>query len=139
MPGRRWYSPAAKLLMRVTGTADARQAMVQQVHELLDEAEVKRPPVDLGMVASFQRIKQIQPTTMPQAGRLVPDRNDLIIQVNAKHTRGKQNFTAAHEIGHTLLPTYQASPSLIEDIAIGNYDESQEEEYLCDVAAAEIL
>lgn len=139
MRSRQWYSHTAKMLMRVTGLPDAAEAMVQRVEALLNEVEANEPPIDLRMVASFQRVKQIQPMVMSQAGRLVPDGHDFIIQVNAQHSIGKQNFTIGHEIGHTLLPSYQVRPHVVEDIATGVYQRGQEEEYLCDVAAAELL
>jgi hypothetical protein len=125
--------------MRATGTSDPRDAMVHRALVVLREAEVKAPPIDLPMVASFQGVREIEAVVMPQAGRLVPRGDGLVIQVNADHTLGKRNFTIGHEIGHTFLPDYQARPRLIEDLATGLYEHGSEEEHLCDIAAAELL
>lgn len=125
--------------MRATGLTDAREGMVQQAAALLDEIGIDQPPVDLRIVGSFQRVKDVQSLAMSNAGRLIPDGNDFIIQVNAGHSRGKQNFTVGHEIGHTLIPSYRTRPRIVEDMTTGAYDQGREEEYLCDVAAAELL
>ncbi len=139
MRGRLWCGAAARSLMRTTGLADAREAMVQQVVALLDEVGIDEPPVDLRIVGSFERVKDIQSVVMPQAGRLVPDGSGFTIHVNAHHSHGKQNFTIGHEIGHILVPSYRARPRLVDDMTTGAYDQVHEEEYLCDVAAAELL
>src|SRR3989442_2278286 len=128
-----WHSAAARNLMRSTGLSDPREAMIQCAADLLREVEINKPPVDLRLVASFQRVKMVH------AGRLIPDGYDFIIQVNASHTRGKQNFTIGHETGHTLLFKYQAKSYIVEDLVTGQYQQGHEEEYLCDVAAAELL
>ena len=125
--------------MRSTGMNDPRDAMIQCAADLLGEVEINKPPVDLRLLGSFQRVKDIQRVKMVPAGRLIPDGCDLIIQVNVSHTRGKQNFTIGHEIGHTLLFNYQTKSYIIEDLVTGQYQQGQEEEYLCDVAAAELL
>ncbi|MDA8188228.1 MAG: ImmA/IrrE family metallo-endopeptidase [Dehalococcoidales bacterium] len=125
--------------MHTTGLNDAREAMGQQAEALLDEIGIDRPPVDLRIVGSFQRVRDIQMLAISDAGRLIPDGNDFIIQVNAGHSRGKQNFTVGHEIGHTLIPSYRTRPRIVEDITTGAYDQGREEEYLCDVAASELL
>lgn len=139
MRGRQWYSAAARSFTRTTGLIDAREAMVHQVVSLLDEVGIDEPPVDLRIVGSFQRVKDIQSVAIPQAGRLVPDGGGFIIQVNAQHSRGKQNFTVGHEIGHILIPSYKERPRLVDDMTTGAYDPGREEEYLCDIAAAELL
>src|SRR5437016_4006644 len=103
MPINQWYSDTAKNMIRATGTKDPRDVIIQSAAKLLEDAEIDKPPVDLRIVGSFQRVKDIQFVMMKHAGRLIPDGHNFIIQVNASHKRGKQNFTIAHEIGHTLL------------------------------------
>ncbi|MHB1004921.1 MAG: ImmA/IrrE family metallo-endopeptidase [Chloroflexota bacterium] len=139
MMGRWLGGAAAKALMAADHTGDARGAVIGRARRLLEEIAVEAPPVDLRMVGSFRGVREIQTVRMASAGRLVPEGAGFVIQVNADHSRGRQNFSAAHEIGHVLLPSYQKKPRLIDDLQTGAYDESQEEEYLCDLAAAELL
>lgn len=137
---RQWRSGAARSLMALAGKRDARVAMAQQVRALLEEAEVHAAPVDLPTVASFQGVRDIQKLPMHHAGRLVPlPDGGLHIQVNEAHSRGKQNFTVGHEVCHTLFPSYGARPRFVEDHVTGAYERNQEEEYLCDVGAAELI
>lgn len=136
---RHWHSPAAALLTHVTGIGDPPQAMEHLVGDLLRDVDVRTPPIDLRVVGSFQHVNDIRLTEMAHAGRLVPEGKGFVIQVNARHSQGKRNFTVGHEIGHTLLPSYRRKPRLIEDLHTGLYDDRAEEEYLCDVAGAELL
>ena len=139
MPPHRWSSASARELCQETGTRDPRLAIYQLTLTLLNDAEVNAPPVNLRVIASFQNIRNIQEAVMPHAGRLLPDGKNYLIQVNAHHPRGKQRFTTSHEIGHTLIPSFQRHPRVIQDMVTGLFQEGQEEEYFCDLAAAEIL
>ena len=139
MPPHRWSSASARELCQETGTRDPRLAIYQLTLTLLNDAEVNAPPVNLRVIASFQNIRDIQEAVMPHAGRLLPDGKNYLIQVNAHHPRSKQRFTTGHEIGHTLIPSFQRHPRVIQDMVTGLFQEGQEEEYLCDLAAAEIL
>src|SRR5207244_8437292 len=97
MKGYQWHSIAARNLMCLSGMNNPRYSMIQCANALLEEVGIDKPPIDLRIVASFQRVKEIQYLTMKHAGRLIPDGYDFTIQVNASHTRGKQNFTIGHE------------------------------------------
>lgn len=139
MKGRRSGGVSARTSIAADPRVDAREAMIGRARQLLDEVQVEMPPVDLRMVSSFRGVRDIQSVPMLSAGRLVPAGGGFIIQVNRDHSPGRQRFSAAHEIGHILLPDYQRHPSLIDDMQTGTYDESREAEYLCDLAAAELL
>jgi Zn-dependent peptidase ImmA (M78 family) len=139
MASQHWQSAIARELCQITGTRDPLRAVQQLVQTLLDDAEVAAPPVNLHLLASFQKIRDIQEAVMPHAGRLLPDGANYLIQVNAHHSSGKQRFTAGHEIGHTLIPSFQRHPRVIQDMFTGLFEAGQEEEYLCDVAGAELL
>lgn len=136
---RRWFSPAARSLMALTRMDDPRVAMVQRAEDLLQEAEVTRPPVELEPVASYQNVRRVEAVPMPGAGRLIPEGDGFRIQVNERHSRSKQRFSAGHEVSHTLVPSYQAWPRRVEDAVTGLFQQDQEEEYLCDLGAAELL
>lgn len=136
---RVWQSAAARELMRLAANGDPRTGIVQCARTLLEEAEITTYPVNLELVGSFQRIHTIETVDMQESGRLIPDRDGFRVQVNRGHSQGKQRFTIAHEIGHTLVPAYRRAPYAVQDIDTGMFAGGQEEEYLCDVAAAELL
>lgn len=136
---RTWQSSAARELMRMSNDGDPRTAIVQRARALLEEAQVTSAPVDFNLLGSFQYIHTINAAPMKAAGRLVPDAKGFQIHVNAAHTIGKQRFTIGHEIGHTLVPTYQRAPYVIQDLVTGLFSGGKEEEYLCDIAASALL
>ena len=136
---RVWQSAVARELMKMSSDNDPRTAIVQCARNLLEEAQIIAPPVNLELLGSFQRIHTVEAVEMQEAGRLIPDMRGLRVQVNIRHSRGKQRFTIAHEIGHTLIPAYRRAPHAVQDMVTGLFSGGQEEEYLCDVAAAELL
>lgn len=139
MLSSRWKSAIARELCQITGASDPHRAVEQLAQALLEDAEVTAPPVNLRLIGSFQKIRDIQEAVMPHAGRLLPDGANYLIQVNAHHSRGKQRFTTGHEIGHTLIPSFQKHPRVIQDMVTGAFEAGQEEEHLCDIAATELL
>lgn len=134
-----WTSPAARALVLATGIHDPAEAMLARSARLIDEAGLSGPPAQLDLLASFQDIREIQRVPMHGAGRLIYNPQGSIIQVNSSDPPGRQNFTIAHEIAHTLLPTYTASPADIFDVHTGKFQPTREEEYLCDIGASGLL
>jgi hypothetical protein len=67
----------------------------------------------------------------------------FIVELNADHPIPRQRFTFAHEIGHTfffeLEPNQQRVGFRLEDDGLLGLNKNRGEEYLCNVAAAEIL
>src|SRR4051794_11213037 len=104
---RRWFGSEARVLETVMGETDAARAMQRKAWQLLDDAEMVQPPFSMSRAASFQGVRTIRTAPMAGDGRLVPEEGQLVIEVNESHTRGKQRFTVAHEIAHTLLPGYR--------------------------------
>ncbi len=137
MKSRRWISQEARALCMVTGEADPVTAITTLAAGLIDEVGLTHPPFDPRILASFRDVREIRLTNMQGAARLVPDSNALVIEVNRNHSPGKQNFSADHEVVHTLLPTY--TQRLVEDVVTGTFPVSSEEELLCDIGAATLL
>jgi Zn-dependent peptidase ImmA (M78 family) len=104
---------------------------------LLDEGGWDRPPASLSILASFQGIHDVRLAAMQSAGRLVYRDGSLIVELNEEHSLGKRNFTADHEVSHTLVPTYGGQP--VDDPETGTFSQGNEEELLCDVGAAALL
>jgi transcriptional regulator with XRE-family HTH domain len=136
---RVWNSLEALALTKVVGIEDPVQAMKQQARRLIDKGELQGPPTDLRLLASIQDVLSVAAMPMREAGRLVPTSKGLLIQLNASDTARRQNFTTAHEIGHTLLPTYARHPVFRSEASVGTFPRNDEEEYLCDVAASSLV
>jgi len=133
---RRWYGPDAALLCARFGTDDAAIAITLAAEALLDEVGLSEPPFDPKIVASFAGIAGVRSAPMSGAGRLVPEGDQLIVEVNGEHSAGKQNFTIAHEVTHTLLPTY--GWGIVSDDFTGTFV-GTEEEVLADLGASALL
>lgn len=142
MTKRHWSSPDANELVQRMGLEDPVEAITMVVRNLIDEAGLTGPPADLEILASYRDVIKIQTCKMDSAGRLVPRQDGKwIIYINDSHSSEKQRFTIAHEIAHTLLPTYTGQ--YIDDDDTGRFSigdsEGQEKEYLCDAGGAALL
>lgn len=104
---------------------------------LIDDVGFAQPPFDPRILASFRNVRDVRPAPMVGAARLVPDGETLLIEVNQDHSASKQNFSADHEVTHTLVPGYAGEA--IDDVETGAFPANCEEEYLCDVGAAALL
>jgi hypothetical protein len=67
---RKWSGVEAKLLAQVAGVEDPAQAICLLVDELLTEAEQDQPPIELGVVASFQGIRRISRAAIKDAAMI---------------------------------------------------------------------
>lgn len=131
---------AASLLLQAYGGASAEEAMRAAVDRLLEEAEVNRPPAPLDVLGSLRGVTDIEAVAMASAGRLVPLPDaGYIVQVNDADSRGRQRFSAAHEICHTFFNEARRGVRGHDDADIGVFDERRSEEFLCDVGAAHML
>jgi Zn-dependent peptidase ImmA (M78 family) len=76
------------------------------VQRLLVEHRFRSAPVDVEKIANALGVEvQKSPAEDDLSGFLYRDRKrkSAIIGVNSSHTANRQNFTAAHELGHFLL------------------------------------
>jgi hypothetical protein len=134
-----WHSRAATALSSLTGNHDPIAAIRSCVDVLLEQVEITEPPVNLSVVASFRGVRSIQAAEIAVAGRLIPQGDGYIIEVNRRHSFEKRRFTGAHDICHTFFKEALASRTPITDLKTGVFDIRQEEEYLCDVGAGHLL
>lgn len=137
---KQWSNPIVLALCTAMGLEDPEQAILACARELSEETELRRPHQRLEVLASFREIIRIDRKPIPDAGRLIPTFEGLVIEVNSRNSAGRQNFSICHEIGHTFFPTYREHPVARHDPSTGHYTpEEAEEEYLCDLAASELL
>ncbi|MBI3805328.1 MAG: ImmA/IrrE family metallo-endopeptidase [Nitrospirae bacterium] len=77
---------------------------VREAQRLLKESKITQAPVDieaiakkLGAVVSYEVFKE------DLSGVLVKESSRTVIGVNSVHSKTRQRFTIAHEIGHLIL------------------------------------
>jgi len=137
---RRFYSGTALSLVDSTGIADPVGAIEHLTKQLLDDCEVTQAPVPLKMLASFCGAADVQVGDIKESGRLTPlKEGGYRIEIRASDPQGRRSFSFAHEIGHLLMPNYQIHPVPKVDACTGEFSLQNEEEYFCDMAAANLL
>ena len=136
---RQWASLEARSLLECTGLDDPVAAMHKLVDDLLEETGQREVPIDLPVVASFRGVVEIRAESIKGAAMLVPTPQGLRISVNMAEPVGRRNFSAAHEVCHTLFPNYAKHPVAKVDTFVGRFSIPQEEEYLCDIGASYLL
>lgn len=109
-------------------------AIAADLVELLD----LEPPIEPGLVASYQGIRRIERSALAWAGCLVREGDDLVIRVRDTDTPERQRFTICHEIAHTFLPGYRHAPQY-RCTPLAARRRRDPVEVLCDVAASELL
>ncbi len=134
---QQWAGSDASLLRAQTGEPDLVAAVTKLAEALLDDVGFDGPPFAPEVLASFRGVRAVHRVPMAGAGRLLPEDGELVIEVNADHSPGKQNFTVDHEVVHTLMPSYRGQR--IEDAETGTFVANREEELLCDIGAAALL
>jgi hypothetical protein len=139
-----WRHPSVLALISAHGSeADPLLVIRKRANEVVAHARSmgwSGPPFDPRILASCLGIKI-------RAEHLGPERDAYIYPLNAAEleivydpTRpaGRQNFSICHEVSHTLFPDgYEMVRN--RSRARERFDPDRELEYLCDVAAAELL
>jgi len=100
------------------------------------------PPFDPEQLAGLQGIRRIDRTDITFDACLLPTSDGFRVEVCKYHGRGRQNFSIAHEIGHTFF--IELEPSLgaaRREVAIPATSSANSPliERLCDAAAAELI
>jgi hypothetical protein len=140
---REWHSKSVKALLRASGYDDPIAAILSRARQLISESGLTVPPFPPRILASLRGVKDVVKVKMELDGLLISLPDGFIIKVNADHSPQRQNFSINHEIAHTFFLEYDMSALrgkiVKKDPAIGVFSQDQEEEYLCDIAAAELL
>jgi Zn-dependent peptidase ImmA (M78 family) len=81
-----------------------RKTIQKLVENLLDKAQVHKPPVSVEKVAGLLSLHvRFEPFEGDLSGCVVRKGNSTVIGVNSLDHENRQRFTIAHEIGHFLL------------------------------------
>ncbi|MBB3750819.1 hypothetical protein FHT44_003314 [Mycolicibacterium sp. BK634] len=128
----------AQLASPGTGDADLVIALMRETLADLGLAT----PIDHNLVASYRGVIRIEQLDIPWSGQITPTEDGLVIGLRARHSRGRQRFSAFHEITHTymrgfrLQPQYRCDPEIA--LPKGVWCDPVVEA-LCDQGAAELL
>jgi hypothetical protein len=117
---------------------DAVRALAQQ---LVTQAELREPPMDLGLLGSVCGVVEVKHLPLEHWGMLIQlGDGQYRVLVDSGQGGGRARFTHAHEIGHILVSGASGLRENKQDAETGMYRRDvNEEEYLCDVAASELL
>lgn len=139
---RQWEHESVKALFAEKGIpedGDATHVIKSMARELVLEAYTRGwsgPPFNLVELAAMRGI-EVDPSELVIDGRIVPLENGRYrIEYNPFQSEARINFSIAHEIGHTFFPDCR---NLIRNREQRPEKDSWELEFLCNVAAAEIL
>lgn len=109
--------------------------MLYCVHGLRADLKCPHAPVDVFSLAETLRI-DVRREALGNPGLLIQRRDGSFeIRVDSGMPLERQRFTVAHELGHYLM--FRHMPKEMVGSTLEDHD--PEEEYLCDVAAAEML
>jgi len=118
----------------------------QLVNQLVQQRGHEKPPFLPKEFAPLQGIKEIVKADLGEVSAVLLRFSDgYVIKVNENHHPVRQNFSCAHEIGHTLLRGLKLEP-YIENIEYrtfnpqaGEQARAKAKERLYDTAATELL
>ena len=122
---------------------DPEQIIRSLVQDKLTEARKvlwEGPPFNPETLASIMGIQceASEELTHGDDAELFPAENGrMVIRYNPDKPKTRRNFSIAHEIAHTFFPGYKDQRSARHQV--GKFDPENEVEFLCDLAASQIV
>jgi Zn-dependent peptidase ImmA (M78 family) len=117
----------------------------QLVGRLVEDRGHDKPPFSPGEYARLQDIKVVNEDLNETSAVLLRFQDGYVIKVNQTHNMARQNFSCAHEIGHTLFSELKLD-NYIPNIEYRTFNpqahafaRQRVRERLCDAAATELL
>ena len=140
MPTRDWQDPLVRKLIAKHRGRDPHEIIEARARELLAEAGQDKLPIDVEGVASLLGIRR-RLGEYSFAGRIYAEPSGQLVMDLTKSDRpARRRFTCGHEIIHTVFPGFSREARYRVDATVGNHTrERNEEEFLCDLGAAELL
>ena len=95
-----------------------RRTILRRVREILEESQVKAPPVPVERIArKLSTQLRFSPLDNELSGMVFVKDGTAIIGINALHHPNRQRFTIAHECGHLVLHRAQVTREVHVDKA----------------------
>jgi hypothetical protein len=124
-----------------TGHASPFDAIVARARVLLAQYGQLTPPFEPEKMAGIQKIIAIDRCDITFDACLLPTPDGFRIEICKYHSRGRQNFSIAHEIGHTFLIELEAElGGARREASLSRHSANSDQvERLCDKAASELI
>lgn len=139
MGTRNWSEPLVLRLAKKRRDRDPERAIASYARKLLEDAGQSSLPIEVEAIASLKGVRR-RVGEHDFAGRIYvePD-GQLVMDLNSTHNENRRRFTCAHELMHTGFPDFEEEERYRLDTTVGANPVNREEEYLCDLGAAELL
>lgn len=141
MKKKQWTSETAIAVCGATDLHDPIEGAIVLAERFVKEYNLPPAAGSLDLFASMLDAR-IERVAMDEAGQLVPPLDgepEFVIRVNQGHSMRRQAFSACHEMGHLLMPNYDMFQGRRTDWDTMRWNPEAEEEYLCNVVAAQLL
>lgn len=127
--------------MQVQSDVDiALASYVEKARKLVDDARVARPPIEPARLAELRGIRHVfLSRSLEVSGQLIRVSGEFAIELNARESVERRNFSCCHEIAHTFAFDGAPTKQRVGPTGIPNCSRGSSEEWLCDRAAAEML
>jgi Zn-dependent peptidase ImmA (M78 family) len=120
-------------------------AIIKAVNTAFPGLQKIEPPVDVQALAVMRGVVKVRAVTLAVDGTIsLVKEGEYLIELNKAHSENRRRFTCGHEIGHTFFFELDDEINVrsrlrIEDGNLESMGINKTEEYLCNVAASEIL
>jgi hypothetical protein len=137
---KEWHDPLVRKLIKRHRGRDPELIVAAAAESMLVEAGQDAFPIDVEGIASLLGIKR-RVGEYSFAGRIYAEPNgQLVMDLSDDDSPPRRRFTCGHEITHTVFPGFTRDVRYRVDTTVGsNSRQRNEEEYLCDIGAAELL
>ncbi|PYT57172.1 MAG: hypothetical protein DMG35_20755 [Acidobacteria bacterium] len=135
-----WSSTSAKVLCESLGCTDPLEAIRLRSLRLIEKAGIERPPFSPYVLGLRLGINRVVFSPIGFDACLLPTTSGYEVQICSEHSRIRQNFSMAHEIGHVFFFEATGKSAIAKrEKRIGMNGPDREEEFLCDYAASELI
>jgi Zn-dependent peptidase ImmA (M78 family) len=135
-----WTEPLVRRLIEENGGGDPREIIRDYADKLRRDAGQTKLPVKVDLIRSFLGIRKSE-ADYDFAGRIYAEESgQLVMNLRSTDLPERRRFTCAHELIHPAFPGFTLESRYRLDTHVGtNNIQRAEEEYLCDLGAAELL
>jgi Zn-dependent peptidase ImmA (M78 family) len=135
-----WTEPLVRRLIKDNGGKDAREIIRAYADAKRKDSDQHSLPIDVDLIRSILGIRR-RDGDYDFAGRIYAEETgQLVMDLRSTDSFERQRFTCAHELIHPAFPGFKSESRYRLDAQVGgNRKARQEEEYLCDYGAAELL